>query len=146
MISEEEQYLKGRGGDMGRWWWGECESRREMILSVLSPGHRYWREEGGLLHPHTTLQSILSGKQNLLENYFLTLSYFDRASSTFLLWSYLFFLIPDHPPAEPFIQLCETGTDDSIRRKGGLIAFRTSILIPAPDNLPKTKTKHRNYY
>ena len=51
-------------------WWVECESRREMILSVLSPGHRYWREEGGLLHPHTTLQSILSGKLNLLENYF----------------------------------------------------------------------------
>ena len=37
--------------------WGECISRREMILSVLSPGHRYWREEGGLSRPHI-LQSI----------------------------------------------------------------------------------------
>ena len=32
----------GGGGDMGSLW-GECESRREMILSVLSPGHRYRR-------------------------------------------------------------------------------------------------------
>ena len=29
---------RGGGGDMGSLW-GECESRREMILSVLSPGH-----------------------------------------------------------------------------------------------------------
>ena len=65
MISEEEPYLKGRGGDMGSWW-GECESRREMILSVLSPGHRYRREEGGLLRPHI-LQRFPREKHDILQ-------------------------------------------------------------------------------
>ena len=33
------QSINGGGGDMGNLW-GECESsRREMILSVLTPGH-----------------------------------------------------------------------------------------------------------
>ena len=29
----------------------------EMILSVLSPGHRYRREDGGLLHPTTGIHN-----------------------------------------------------------------------------------------
>ena len=49
-----------------------------MILSVLSPGHRYWREEGGLLHPHTTLQSILSGETKSFGKLFLTYFTFNK--------------------------------------------------------------------
>ena len=50
-FGDEDEISMNQGGeDMGEWL-GEYGSSKEMILSVLSPGHRYWRGERGLLLP-----------------------------------------------------------------------------------------------
>ena len=139
-FGDEDEFSMNQGReDMGGWL-GECGSSKEMILSVLSPGHRYWRGERGLLLPskswgcfgrnfmfanntgkltcwvcwicslytHTQLLCLfISDCYDMVPIISVCQNHFLFVPALLILWCQML----------PFIQLCETGTDGSIRRR-----------------------------
>ena len=105
-FGDEDEISMNQGGeDMGGWL-GECGSSKEMILSVLSPGHRYWRGERGLLLPSTSWGSF--GRNFMFANNTGKLTcWVSWICSLYTHTQLLCLFISDHYDMVPIIGVCQ---------------------------------------